>query len=203
MKRILFFAMALLLAAAFFGCTKGPEDLRDPDKTRLPLSELDFTPHAISYDDLELPGATGAADGIDVIWRADFTEQIKVRSGGSTPGAYYEVITDYETLNRLVGSTDGLETRLDGDTFISDFVVAVFVTVRSGGFTFSVDSAYNDGNTVKIKVTAEPPAAGAMVTQAFETHCMLIGFDRADFYDDLVYEITVNGDPAGQGPAES
>lgn len=198
MKRILILLLAAAVAAAAFtGCQSPKTDAQqNSDPTRVPLSELNITfrptlPDAVI--NTELIGQ----QTVDLLNRPVFTEDVRVPNVGEE-GSYYRVVTDYAQLKDLIGSaSDRLETAINEDTFIANFVVAVFVTVRTGGYGFNVDFAENDSHTVKVEIGVTPPGEGVNVTQAFETHCILVGFDAADYYDDLVYDISVNGAEIG------
>ena len=196
MKKLLIFTLVILTAAAFVGCELPKEaETQQAEATRLPLSELDFTPNPRDYGELEDPLVLKTPE-VDPIYLPDFSEVVKLASGGSEVGSYYLVVTDAAELQRLTGDLNGkTKNTFDAEVFQRDFVVAVFVTVRSGGFTFEVERASNDGNTLTVNVKVTPPAAGTVTTQALETHCVLVAFDRGDFYEDLSYDITVNGEP--------
>lgn len=203
MRKILIIMIAVLTAAAFVGCTsaKGGLEAANAENTKLPFNQLDINPNPIDPNSLERPDS--ASLGIDPMYLPDFSEVVRT-SGGSEVGAYYVVLTDADELKKLTGDLTGkAENAYDETVFQRDFVVAVFVTVATGGYTVELDKAYNTGNTVTVKVKVTPPAAGAAVTQALETRCVLVAFDRGDFYDDLSYEITVNDAPVESGFAEA
>ena len=203
MKRLFIILLVLLTAAAAVGC-EAPTDTeaQQADVTRLPLDKLDFTPNPRDYGELDRDDLH-AAPQIDPMYLPDFSEVVKSMNGGSQRGSYYLVATDAEELQKLTGSLNGrTENAFDAATFQKDFVVAVFVTVATGGFTVELESAYNDGNTVTVKVKVTPPTAD-FVTEALETHCVLIAFDRGDYYEDLSYDITVNDSPVVSGFAEA
>ena len=203
MKKLFIIFLALLTASAFLGCETPKETTpaqQQADATRLPLSELDFTPNPRDYDELDREDLH-ATPGIDPIYLPDFSEVIKPANGGSEVGSHYRVVTDAEELQWLAGDlTAKTQNAFDAETFRKDFVVAVFVTVRTGGYTVELDKAYNDGNTVTVKVKVTPPTAD-FVTEALETYCVLVAFDRGDYYTDLAYDITVNGKPVSTGGA--
>jgi|GEM_PF-3325106 len=204
MKKLLILSLAALLAlAALTGCQKPESGLQSANPTKVPLDELGVTFHPVMPGESESPafGDDNDAQAVDILNRPVFAEQLTV-PGGSVSGSYYKVITDYAEFTKLVGDTSGkIETKITEDIFIFDFVVAVFITVPTGGYSFEVEHAENDSHTVKVYVNVTPPAAGIAATQAFETHCMLLGFDAADYYDDLVYDVTVNGKAVTAGSA--
>ena len=199
MKKLLIILLALALAAASAGCAANANSAsgsNEPDRTKTPLAELEFSPKPINMD-VGILDNLKPTEGNDKIYMADFVEIVRPADGRSEPGAVYYTVTDYNELVKLTGDLAGkTEKTVNADLLQRDFVVAVFVTVRTGGYGFEVEKAVNDGNTVTVAVKVTPPQAGSMVTQALETRCILVGFDRGDLYDDLVYEITVNGEPA-------
>lgn len=194
MKKILIMTLAALMAlAAFAGCTSSrPQEGAVPTNPASgDFSREDLDLH-LATDGLSI-GAKPTASG-EKMYRPDFTEVVRLNRGGAEAGAYYVVYTDYDKLIAEVGELTGKTERdITRDTLATDFVVAVFVTVPTGGHKLSVSFAENDGHTVKVSIKDEGPEAGAAVTQAFETHCVLVGFDRGDFYDDLAFEINLNG----------
>ena len=195
MKRFLFLLLAVLTALAFCGCASMRAD--GAQSTRTPISQLDVTLHPVwPSEGTVIADPSGKGDEIDPIYRSVFSGVYKV-GGGSVAGSYYRVFTDSADFEAALGSyvRGGEPTDETEFSFNFNFYVAVYITNPTGGFTVELDRAMNDGNTVSVSVTCTPPAPGAMVTQAFETKCVLVGFDRGDLYDDLVYEITVNGQP--------
>lgn len=195
MKKVFIVLLALTLAAAA-GCKSPSPEAAAP--TRIPINELDVTlkPVMPGDDGLENPLLTGSA--ADPLCGPVFTEVFRM-SGGAEAGAYWRVVTDYDELRALAGSGVSSVKTVNEDSFTCNFAVAVVVTVNTGGYTFEVERARNDGRTVTVELRVAPPSQGEFATQAFETHCVLVGFDRSDFYDDLVYNITVNGQPAEGG----
>lgn len=197
MKRLLTITLALSMALAFCGCASMRADGARP--TRVPISELDNTLHPVWPSEGTItaePAEKG--DGIDPMYRSVFSNVYRV-GGGSEAGAYYRVFIDSADFEAALGNYVRGQQPTDETVFDLNmtFYVAVYITNRTGGYKVELGSAMNDGNTVKIDVTVTPPAPGTIVTQAFETKCVLVGFDRADLYDDLVYEITVNGQAIG------
>lgn len=128
-----------------------------------------------------------------------------IRSGGSSENRLsYQAITSYKEFSRLFGDrAEELGDSFSEKAFHKSFIVAVNVTVNTGGYTFGVNSAKIEGGEVKIDLSSTPPEAGAAVTQAFETHTVLIAFDQALYSEGLTYSITVNGQKlAGMGETE-
>ncbi len=198
MKRILTVMLALAMALAFCGCASIKAD--GAENTRVPISQLENTLHPVwPSEDIDAEPA-GKTDEIDPIYRCVFSNTYSV-GGGSEAGAYYRVFTDSEAFEKALGNyvRGGLPTDETDFSFTFNFYVAVYITNPTGGYKAELESAMNDGNTVRIAVTVTPPGPDTVVTQAFETKCVLVGFDRADLYDDLVYEITVNGEPVTSG----
>lgn len=192
MKRTVIILLAALMAlVSFAGCSKPTAVDGNNNNGKQPIDKDDVNV-LIPDDEISLPAKYTAAP--DLMNRPGFTEVFKL-NGTDEAGSYYRVYTDFEEFTKDMGGSSGrVETTVTRDTFISDFIVAVYVTVPTGGHTYTVDFAENDSHVVKVEITDTPAEAGTAVTQAFETHCVLVGFDKADYYEDLEYNITVNGE---------
>jgi hypothetical protein len=127
-----------------------------------------------------------------------------VRSGGSADARLsYETIASFKAFEqRFGGRAEELGERFDETAFRKMFVVAVSLTVNTGGYSVGVNKAsIADGEAViDLKLTA--PSKGTVVTQAFETHTVLISFDQALYSEGLNITVTVNGQQYSVGDTE-
>lgn len=197
MKKLLVIALAALMIFALVGC-KSPANVPGKPDTKVTPSpteeEVKLTPNGgeaiMSFE---------PKDKFEALYWASF------RSGGSAEAQLkYEPITNFKELEkRFGGRMDELGERFGKKTFQTAFVVAVYLTVNTGGYTVGVNSASIENGVAHIDISKVSPDPGAMVTQAFETHTVLIEFDKAGYSEDLTYVVTVNGQPAeGFGETE-
>lgn len=181
--------MCISLAACGESGTGG--EAEQPLPTREPISGLNADPITLSDAPL-IDFESNKA----ICWSA-------VRlGGGEEGGSEYCVITsskDFEwRFSRLDDETRALFTP---ESFGERFVVAVYDTVMTGGFSYELNYGSIDNGTVNIDITKHSPGPGVNVTMAIETHCVLIAFDSELYSEGLDYNITINGKPLS-GPAQ-
>ena len=197
MKRIFIILLALTLAFAAVACESAKGGA---DPTKAPYHAGDIELHPIDPASLFDDNFTGEAE-FDKLTGPTFVEGIK-RTNTEGGASYYCVFTDYEHFKAFARRETGRLEEVNEQSFISNFVVAVVITVNTGGYTFEVDKAENDGDTVTVNVKVNPPTAD-YVTEALETYMILVGFDAGDLYDTLNYNVTVNGRQIQPGGAQS
>ena len=114
--------------------------------------------------------------------------------GGSTEeGATFKVFTDYKAFEEAFASANiGRSERYNEEAFEKIFVVAVFYTVRSGGYSFGLNSGRLEDGKVNIDVNVQAPASGSIVTAAFETHCVLAAFASKAIHGEPEVVLTIN-----------
>ena len=193
-KRIAILLTAVSLLMLFAGCASKTNDPDSPWRTSLPFGTK--TPITSGFAMVTLgPRQTGGLD-LDIRKREPMLYWDTFRNGGSTSdrGTTYKVYTDRASFERELGEhASEFGEHYSEKSFESAFIVAVYVTVPTGGYSFSAESVKLNGNTLDIKIAKTAPANGTVVTQAFEEHCVLIAIDSKLYSDDLVYNIEYEG----------
>ena len=181
MKRIIAFALLLAMSAALVGCTTSPN--ASPKPTKQPI-EGHFEPSTLPP---EKPNE-GLALGSVLFW--------ETFRNGSDPDhkLTYRVYSDSrEFLNDFPDRGEAFDSRYGEEGFSDMFVVALFITVNTGGYSFTVDSGTAAKGVVKLDIKQTAPDAGSQVTQAFETHCILAAFPIDTYSEGMKVTVTVNG----------
>lgn len=112
-------------------------------------------------------------------------------------GTAWTVCRNYAEFGKSFGRLpEDIAERYAEEKFNSMFVVAVSVTVPTGGYTVGLNSAEIKDGAVNIDILEEGPKPGTQTTQALQTHTVLVAFDSMLYSDSLSYNITVNGKPA-------
>lgn len=202
MKKTALAAIAIALCMLLFGCTArvvppasslptaapGEEYRRKTEEPALP-TETDpeiktFSPEQINADLAPL-----------------YYDVIRT-SGGAVSGSSYKVYYDYESFAADFGDISAATgDRYTKGSFEKMFVVAVKMTVNTGGWTVDLDRAARDHNKVMVEVRMDPPSPEMNVTQAFETKCVLVAFGNENIdRGAMEFGVTVNGAaPTGFG----
>ncbi len=186
MKRLLVIVLAAALALCFAACGT----VEEPSSGKQPFSPSDgdaivFSPSPDSTE--EIPDVREACDPL-------YYDIVNCVCGKDSVGSGYIVITDYAEFESIFGDlSESTKNVYTEESFKTSFVVVVLTTVNTGGYTVALDNCQNDGIVVSASITVTPPNADDMVTQAFVTTATIMCFDSADYFDDLVYSITVNG----------
>ena len=180
MKKVIALALLLAMMAALVGCTTSNAA---PGPTKQPINghfdAATFPP--------EKPNE-GLALGSVLFW--------ETFRNGSDPDhrLTYRVYSDSkEFLNDFPDRGEAFDTRYGEEGFNDMFVVAVFITVNTGGYSFAVDSGTAAKGAVKLDIKQTAPDAGSQVTQAFETHCILAAFPIDTYSEGMKVAVTING----------
>ena len=185
MKRIIAIVIITVLAAFLAGCTTSSEK---------PAYSGLYTPVPAGPTKYPFNGPVEPMDPSQLVSEApigsnEAIDWASVRLGGSVAGdVSYKVFTDYPSYYKELGSyADKLSDRFNDSSFLSAFVVVVYVVVPSGGYTFTLDRAIIEDGTVNIDLSAnlEP----GMHTTGFEKHAIVISFSSSEYSPDLVYKI--------------
>lgn len=183
MKRIVVIISLMLAAVLFAGCaaqasgTPGLNKPVTPSSTKYPIGG---PIEPINPGDL-------ISDDLSNISEALFWDYMRL-GGTSEEAVAYKIFTSYaEFAKEFGGSVDQLERTYDERSFNKAFVIAVYITTRTGGYTFSLESSLVKNSTVTIGLSSE--LADGAHTQAFERHVVLVGFDRSVYSDGLTVKI--------------
>lgn len=196
MKKLIFSMIAIIICLALVGCVSKvrPGELLSPtaapgiaDNTQPPAD------HREDPDDGEAKTTPEPDLNEGGAGQPLFHDVIRAGGGSTAVGTSYRVFSDYEQFRNALGDREDLASRYNTRSFGDMFVVAVYITVNHGGYSFDLNSAGIMLGKVNVDVKMNAPAPDAITTQAFETHCVLVAFDSAEFSPDLVYNITVNG----------
>lgn len=195
MKRIFSLILALAAAFAFAACAK-PTTPSDHQQITRPSDE----PGTIKDTDLSVasatigprvtldPGSISTSRSALLYWDA-------IRTGGGTQtGSRYEIYPDASKFESRFGAVArDLNNSYTAEDFKRMFVVAVYDTVPTGGYSYSAENAVVSNGVVRIDIKKNIPGPGTMVTQAFEEHCILVAIDRTLYSDDVKVELYING----------
>ena len=199
MKKLIALIMVLTLAAfAICGCTKKPAS--DPaSPTATPASDAqnrgDSVTQAPSGTESGPFGTIAPANEYTAKNRSGILYWDSVRvGGGNNESASYEIFTDYDAFSaKFGGVVRGAGGRYTAKSFEESFVIAAYVTVPTGGYTVGLNRGIIENGTAELDISQEAPAAGTVVTQAFETHCVLVAVSSKVQSEDLAVKILVNG----------
>ncbi|MBO4563125.1 MAG: protease complex subunit PrcB family protein [Clostridia bacterium] len=190
-KTLAMILMTAMLVAALAGCTasaqNGPLNTPVPGPTKNPIAGITFEPSVPS-------GEQTAAPVPDIVLYWD-----SIRSGSiSSDHRAYEVYTDYAEFTKAFPTASEFGDRYNEKSFGSEFVVAVYYVTNTGGYTVGLEDAKLEGNSLTIDISVKSPAPGTMVTQAFETHCVLIAFGSELYSENLSISVLFNGAAGGK-----
>lgn len=193
MKKIIACMLLLALAAAVFtGCTSSNTGAEQgPVITKAP-----FTGHIEPKTFAPEKPNEGLAMGNVLFWET-------FRSGGSsTERIRYKVYNDVkEFLADFPGRDEEFNSRYSEKSFGEMFVAAVYITVPTGGYSYSVNAGSVSGSEIKLDILQTSPEADTAVTQAFETHCVLAAFPAELYTEGMRVTVIINGKcvlPAGE-----
>ena len=187
MKKVI--ALALLLAFAgmmLAGCTTsnsvpGPTD--EPNSSPLVFS----TVAPIDPEDA----------GLDSVL---FWETFRSGSDAGHRLTYRVYADSKEFLNDFPDRGEEFNARYGEKSFEDMFVVAAFITVNTGGYSYELVSGSTTRSSVQLNITENAPEPGTMVTQAFETHCILAAFPREAYSEGMTVTVLLNGTPVTDLP---
>ena len=194
MKKLISMILILLIAAALLaGCaanTPGEANAR-PTATPDNNAAASFIPDAITT----LSPAMETIDPGSMMDKKGVRYWDSVRVGGGTDEkTWYKVYTDYDALIKDVPAAAELTEHYSREALKKVFVIAVFTTVRTGGYSFSLNKVDFKDEAADIYIGESAPSANTIVTQAFETHCVLIAVDSSRYSEQLTCSI-IFGEP--------
>ena len=191
MKKIISMILVVLAFAALLsGCKANKPSDVNAVPTATPSSQAGATLSPNEGENIAKatldPNSMAARRSPVVFWDA-------VRAGGGTEEQLtYKIYTDYDQLIKEIPAAAELTENCTKEAFERVFVIAVFRTVRTGGYTVSLNRADIKDGVVKIDIGEQAPESSAIVTTAFETHCVLIGINRSEYKEGLTCELSVN-----------
>lgn len=192
MKRFTIIISLILAAAMLAGCrlnTGSPLNTPvPPDGTKAPITDMTFTP----LDPGSLADGTpdANAEGCWLFWDS-------FRIGGTSEEAMIaRIFTDYDDFTENVTFTErGVAERYDRKSFDKMFVVAIYITANTGGWSYALEGADVQESVIDVKIVGTR-AEGA-VTQALERHIVLIAFDSELYTEGMTVSASVNGGATG------
>ena len=188
MKRYIALLLAAGMSLALAGCSGG-EPEKEAEATPRPTISGELTEMTYPPDFYNTPVP------MDNILLFTFDE----RGGGSTSvGTRWSVVTDKEKFFELFPNVDE-SVRTRAEDFDSMLVIVVSDTVATGGFSDTLNYAKLEDGSVHVDIKKLSPGPKDMVTQAFETHYVVVAVDRNLVPDDVGVTVTVNGKPAATG----
>ena len=199
MKKLISMILITLLAAALLaGCAANTPGEVNARPTATPANnEATFVPGAIAT----LPPAVETIDPGAMQGKKNVRYWDSVRvGGGAEEKTRYAIYTDYDALIKDVPAAAELTEHYSREALEKVFVIAVFTTVRTGGYSFSLNKAEFKEDTADIYIGETAPSADTIVTQAFETHCVLIAVDSSRYSENLTCNI-IMGEAAKQKAA--
>lgn len=201
MKKLIALIMVLTIAAfAICGCTQKPQT-GHASPTATPAANATDKPGGETVTNA--PASDGSnpfgtvAPGGEVIAKTKdgmlYWDSMRV-GGGTDSTVSYEVFGDYDAFAAKFSDVlRGVSGRYTAKSFTESFVVAAYVTVPTGGYTFGLERGEIEDGTVVLDLKQEGPAPGTAVTQAFETHCVLVAFNRKAYSEDIAVKLLING----------
>ncbi|MBO4848165.1 MAG: hypothetical protein J5586_03330 [Clostridia bacterium] len=199
MKKAAAFVLILAaLCAVLTGCTaiaeNWPFHTPVPGPTKFPITDTTMDP----ID----PGTLGTLPPQDLVL-GDSLYWDAFRAGGTEAAPYYKVYSDYAAFIKEVPQAKDFGEHYDERSFGKIFVVAVYYTVNTGGYKVGPEAIRANDEKITIDIAVTPPAADSLVTQAFETHCVLVAFDAERFPPETPVELLFNGYPMKPASGET
>lgn len=196
MKKIAMTVISIALCLLFFGCTARENPLPPLRPTQAPDAEArreTEAPTALPLTDDDI--TTLAPVPITDFDFAPLYSDCIVTHGDDTSGSSYKVYYDHESFKADFGDiSNATGDRYSRESFDKMFVVAVKTTVNTGGWTVVLENASFVRGRVDVSVSVAPPDLGTNVTQAFETHWVLVAFSSENVMrEDLEFSVAVNG----------
>ncbi|MBO4383856.1 MAG: hypothetical protein J5854_00340 [Clostridia bacterium] len=115
-----------------------------------------------------------------------------IRLGGSAlSGKGFKVFTDRESFLRALEEAAVDASRYAERNVEDAVVIAVYVTTRTGGWSFAPERVHAADGVLEIAVKAAEPEGEA--TQAFEDHLVLIAVDRSLWTEGMEVRIDCPG----------
>lgn len=189
-KRIAVMLIAVSMLIIFAGCAKKTQTTDSPWNTSLPFGTKRPLPSGFALATIG-PKTTGLDISGELKKSAIlYWDAFKYGGDASIQDLSYKVYTDHASFNADLGERAAeFGERYDQKSFGEAFVIAVYCVVPTGGYSFEASSANIEDGVMKIKIIKNSPAAGTVVTQAFEVHCVLLAIDSTIYSEDLTYEI--------------
>lgn len=185
MKKLIVIISLVLAAAIAAGCTASASGGREsglntplPGPTKVPLAG------PIEPSDL------GSTIDISKAVPALYWDVMRVGGGSGETSYSYAVFTDHASLAKAFEGRE-LPARFDERSFDDVFVVAVYLTAPTGGWTYELKEGSVISGRAEISINAVRPSGPA--TQAFERSVMLIAFDRSLLVNGLLVNVNVPG----------
>lgn len=196
MKKIISMILVVLACAALFaGCKANKPTQVNVIPTATPASDAAAT---LPPEGQDIAKATVDPNIAAQQSRSSILYWDAVRVGGGTEEQLtYKIFTDYDELIKEVPAAAELTEHYTKDAFEKMFVIAVFRTVRTGGFSFTLNKAEIKNGAAVIDIGENTPTASAIVTTAFETHCILIGVSSKEYQEGFTCEVLINQNKAG------
>ncbi|MCR5610350.1 MAG: hypothetical protein K6F68_00750 [Clostridiales bacterium] len=137
--------------------------------------------------------STGAPAGIETpapLKNVPAWEHVRL-GGGAEIRNGFTVYTDLESFERAFRDTAVDTSKYSERSFGGSVIVAVYMTTRTGGWTFEPERVTVVDGVLDILIRATAPVN--MATQAFEDHVVLIAVDRAVYTDGMEIRIDCPG----------
>ena len=194
MKRSIMIIALVLASAALAGCTVvsgDPTATLVPEATEFPASKATLSP----MDPAGLVKETMAPAALTA--SALFWDSFRIGGSTEAPVAASVFTSLSELTEELEIAEPEIAARYEERRFETMFVVAVYVTANTGGWTYELTEASVTDGRVSIDIKGAGPDGPA--TQAFERHVVLVAFDSSLYSEELKIEVLINGAPVEMG----